>query len=179
MASAADFAPSPGGVWIDKGVLYKNNTTTPQRIGVIEGDAVFTVERGFRWVPYNNMVSTRTKNLGRKQAIDATLKIPTIEMTAQTLAEVFAGMTLSDEGTYYKITESHEITAADYWTDATLLGTTVNDKYVKIVLFNAFCESNTEQTFKKDEEVITELNIYATVDPDYPSTIPYEYDIEK
>lgn len=180
MSSSADFAPSPGGVWIDKGVLYKDYTTgSPTRIGVVEGDAVFKVERAFRWVPYNNMVASRTKNLGRKQAIDASLTVPTIELTPQTLALVFAGMTLSDEGTYYKIVESHDVSSSDYWTDATLLGTTVNGKYVKVILYNAFCETSSEQTFKKDEEVITELSIFATVDPDYPSTIPYEYHIEK
>lgn len=176
----ADFAPSAGGVWIDKGVLYKNHTTgSPERKGVVEGDCVFTVERNFRWVPYNNQVATRTKNLGRKQAIDAMLTIPTIELTPQSLADVFAGMTLSDEGDYYEITESHDVAASDYWTDATLLGETVSGKYVKIILYNAFCEGNTEQTFKKDEEVVTELTIYATVDPDYPSVIPYKYQIEK
>lgn len=176
----ANFAPNPDGVWIDQGELYKDYTTaSPVRIGVAEGDISFTVERTFRWVPYNNMVATRTKNLGRKLAIDAMLKIPTIELTPQSLALVYAGLSLTDEGTYYKVTESHDITASDYWTDATFLGTTQSGKYVKIQLDNAICEGNTEQVFKKDEEVVTELQIFPTVNPDYPDVIPYEYQIEK
>lgn len=179
MSSSADFAPNPDHVWIDKGVLYKDNTTaSPVRIGVCEGDIEFNVERTFRWVPYNNQVSTRTKGLGRKQIVDASLKIPTIELSPNALTYVFAGLQLTDNTTYYTITESHDIATSDYWTDATFLGTTQSGKYVKIVLNNAIGETNTTQTFKKDEEVVTELMLYACVDSSTPTVIPYSYDLE-
>lgn len=178
--SSADYAPNPDHVWVDKGVLWKDYTTaSPLQIGVAEGDIEFAVERTFRWVPYNNQVSTRTKSNGRKQIIDASIKFPSISLSPEAMAACFAGLTLTDNSTYWTITESHAISSSDYWTDATLLGTTQSGKYVKIQLDNAIGEASETKTFKKDEEVIHELMLYACVDSTTPSVVPYSIDLEK
>jgi hypothetical protein len=179
--AGASVAPNPDHVMIDKGVLYKDYTTaSPLQIGVAEGDIEFLVERSFRWTPYNNQVSTRTKGLGRKQIVDASLKIPSISMSPEALTVCYAGLRLTDNSTYWTVTEDHDILTTDYWTDATLIGTTQSGKYILVELDNAIGEATSQaETLKKDEEVIFEIMLYACVDTSNPDVIPYKKHLEK
>jgi hypothetical protein len=171
-------APNPDDVWRGEGVLYKNKGLSDEVvIGALDGETKFAVDREFKDIPYNGNFG-RTKDLVFKSKIQPKLDIKLVTLNYTSMSQVFAGLTVTDEGAYHKIVESTDIVAGDYWTNACYAGIRASGKYFQVFMYNVLGADKIEAGFKSDDTVVSDVTLYACYDRTTPTTPPWEVRLE-
>lgn len=170
--------PNPTDVFRGEGVLYKNKGLgTETVVGALDGDTKFSVDRKFGEVKYNGAYGM-TKDLVYKTSIQPTLDIKCITLNYTSMGQLFAGLTVTDEGLYHKVVESTDITASDYWTNCCYAGQRQDGKYFQIFMYNVLGTDKIEMGFKSDDNVVTDVKLFGCYDRTTPTTVPYEIRLE-
>jgi hypothetical protein len=171
-------APNPDDVWRGEGVLYKDKGLgTEVVVGALDGETKFAVDREFKDIPYNGSFG-KTKDLIFKSKIQPKLDIKLITLNYTSMSQVFAGLTVTDEGLYHKIVESIDIVAGDYWTNACYAGIRASGKYFQVYMDNVIGTDKIEAGFKTDDSVVSDVTLYACYDRSTPTTPPWSVRLE-
>jgi len=166
-------------ILLTEGIVYFNYGEVSQAaIGATQGGGSFTRNVQFREVPVDAAIGA-IKGLKRKTRIDVLMKIKALKINKDNFAKFFAGMTNTDNTTYYTTTEDIDIDEEDYLTNVTFVGQTLGGKYIKIYILNPLGDGNTEfaNMFVK-EEIVPEVLLTAHFDPTAMSTVPWKIDWE-
>jgi hypothetical protein len=170
--------PNPTDVLRGEGILYKNKGLAGEvLVGALDGETKFQVDRQVKDVPYNGSYG-RTKDLVFKSKIQPKLTIKLITLNYTSMAQVYSGLTVTDEGGYHKIVESTDILPSDYWNNAVYAGQRMDGKYFQIWMYNVIGVDKIEQGFKTDDTVVSDVDLYACFDRATPTTPPYEVRLE-
>jgi len=177
---------------IDAGVVYYNiditsledgTASTPVAdakasgtlLGATRGGNVFTAGRTMREMEADGKLGP-TKGFKRRQEVAATLQTNLLEVTADTLAKVFAGSNSTTAGSFTKITGG-EVATGDYLTNIALFGTYTNgtgDTDVVIaVLENVLAVESPEFSMSDEDELVMPVTFGAHFDASTPTTEPW------
>lgn len=172
-------APNPTDVWRGDGcVLYKDKDLAGEVIvGALDGETKFAIDTEFKDVPYNGSYG-KTKDLIFKSKIQPKLDIKLCTLNYTSMAQVYAGLTVTDEGAYHKIVVSTDVVAGDYWTNACFAGIRLDGKYFKIYMQNIIGTDKIEAGFKTDDTVVSDVTLYACFDRTTPTVVPCQIWLE-
>jgi hypothetical protein len=150
-------APSQGNTLLGDGIIYKNYALATQReIGACSGDSKFIRNGNFNHVDYNGMYGP-TKGQKYKTKSEPSLSIALLELSPTNLADCFAGLTVTDNTTYYEVTESLTVSDSQYWTNLTFIGETKSGLPVWIQMDNVLGDTEKiELAIKTDNPIIVD-----------------------
>ena len=166
-------------ILISEGILYFNYGEVSQvAVGASQGGGSFTREVEYRDVPVDGAIGA-IKGLKRKIRINAMMIVNALKVDKDNFAKFYAGMTNTDNTTYYTTTEDIDVDDGDYLVNVTFVGQTLSGKYVKIYLLNPLGDGNTEfaNLFNK-EEIVPNVQLTAHFDPAAMTTVPWKIDWE-
>jgi hypothetical protein len=177
MGTPANEYLGPGAIYFDYG------EATEAVIGATKGGGEFNDNAEFRHREADG-------DLGPvKGAIDLikmtpVLSIKALKINKTNLQKYFAGMSLDDtDGTYSKLTRTVDIDDS-YITNVAFIGQNRSGLDIVIILYDAIGLSPLMTAFTKDEEIVQELELTATFDPetfdrDDEDTYPYQIWLQK
>jgi hypothetical protein len=172
-------APNPTDVWRGDGaVLYKDKDLVGETIvGALDGETKFGVDIETKDINYNGAFG-KTKDLIYKSKIQPKLDIKLCTLNYTSMAQVYAGLTITDEGAYHKVAINTSIVAGDYWDNLCFAGVRADGKYFKIYMTDVIGVDKIESAFKSEANVVNDVTLYACYDRATPTTVPCEIWLE-
>lgn len=172
-------APNPTDVWRGDGaVLYKDKDLVGEVIvGALDGETKFGIDTEFKEINYNGAFG-KTKDLIYKSKIQPKLDIKLCTLNYTSMAQVYAGLTVTDEGAYHKVAISTDIVAGDYWTNLCFAGIRADGKYFKIYMQNIIGTDKIETSLKEGDNAVNDVTLYACYDRATPTTVPCQIWLE-
>lgn len=149
-------------VVIDSGVVYVNYGLPNERLlAPCRGDNTFDAEREIREIPVNG-TRGKTKGLRRQTTENAKLTLNLMDLSLQNLQIALPGSKLE----LNKLSNGWKISSSDYLSNVVLIGTTLDDKYRKITLYNALMDEALSFAMTDKDESVVELTLSAHYDPE-------------
>lgn len=170
--------PTPTGTWQGNGILWKEyGEATVREIGATRGDIKITWDREFKHIDFNGQYGPIE---GNKRITKSTqvLTFGLLELTYQSFEDCFAGLAVSDAGTYHEIAEDLTIAAADYHENVTWAGYRDDNKYAIILLYNALGDGKIEFNIKQHEDIVMDVQFSSHYSNSAMTTSPIKIRLE-
>lgn len=170
--------PTANGTWRGTGILYKEYGTGTQReIGATRDEIKFVDDKEIRHVDFNGMYGMYEGFREVTKSVQQ-LTFSLLELTYQNFDDCFAGLAVTDEGAYHKITGDLAIAAGDYHDNVSWNGKRHNDKYAIILLSNALGDGKMELSINDKDDILSNVQFTSHYDPSFPTTVPFEIRLE-
>jgi hypothetical protein len=144
-------------------------------LGATRGGNVFSSGRTMREMEADGKLGP-TKGFKRRQEVAATLQVNLLEVTTDTLAQVFAGSNSATAGLFTKITGG-EVATGDYLSNIALFGTytsgTDDEDVLVVVLENVLAIEAPDFSLSDEDELVMPVTFGAHFDPSTPTTEPW------
>lgn len=166
--------PNNDDIILGDGIIYKNYGLGSQReLGACSGDSKFVVTKKIVHIDYNGMYGD-TLDKKRVTSCVPSLNINLLSVSPTNLADCYAGLAVTDAGTYYEVTDTLTIGASNYWTNLTFIGESKSGKDIWIQMDNVLGDSEKiEWALKTDSHVISDVQFTGHYGTTTPTTAPY------
>lgn len=169
--------PAATNTWRGTGILYKEYGVSQREIGGTRGDIKFMNDREFRHQDYNGMYGvTEGKRLITKA--EQSLTFGLLDLSYQNFDDCFAGLAVSNETTYYKVTGDLTIAASDYHDNVVWAGERKDGKYAIILLENALGDGKIEMNIQDKDDIVLDTQFTAHYAESTPTVEPWEIRLE-
>lgn len=165
-----------GNLIFDAGAVYVNYGESGEALlGATRGGSTFAIETDYREMEFDGAKGP-IKGGRRIVGVRAKMTVNLIEFSKENFLRALSGADAADETTYWEITRSASIAAADYLTNIALLAETSASDTVPVacILKNALADGNLELAFADDEETGLTIEFTAHQDVSDLDTEPWE-----
>lgn len=163
-------------VTLGEGIIVKDFGLSSQVvIGVTRGGSTYTVEKDVRNIEFDGKMGA-VKGLDFVNTVNANLAINMLSITADSMLELYSGMTKEDltvEGKVYdKVKQTLEVTDGNYLTNIAFVGSKANGKAYVAVIENAINVGNVEKAYEDKGEVVVNVVMRASYEADKLREVP-------